>query len=88
MAQQNKGFCSGFQKVAAGTIMGMKPATAKKVYYGLEQGGLGALTALDLHDAYKAHKEGDKAGVKKGLLGAGALGTLMGATHLAKKIGH
>ena len=87
MAQHGKSFTSGFEKVA-NTVMGMKPETAKKVYYGLEQGGLGALTALDLHEAHKAHKEGDKAGVKKGLMGAGALGTLMAATHISHKMAH
>ncbi len=72
---------SGFKKVAA-----MSQATTKKLYKGLEYGGLGALGALDLHSAYKAKKEGDTQGVKKGLIGAGALGALMGATHLAGKI--
>lgn len=79
MATDN-GFAAGFKKVAE-----MKPETAKKLYKGLEYGGLGTLAALDLHGAYKAHKEKDKSGVKKNLAGAGALGALMGATHLASK---
>jgi len=87
MDRQGSFFVKGFEKIAK-PVFGMKPDTAKKVYYGLEQGGLGALTALDLHDAAKAKKEGDKAGVRKGLMGAGALGTLMAATHLSHKIGH
>lgn len=80
-----KGFAVGFSKIA-GTVAGMKTETAKKVYKGLEYGGLGALAALDLHDAYKAHKEKDKPGVKKGLVGAGALGGLMAATHIGSKL--
>lgn len=80
-----KTFAAGFEKSAA-TIAGMKPETAKKVYKGLEYGGLGALAALDAHEAYKAHKEGDKAGVKKGVLGATALGGLMAATHIGSKL--
>lgn len=87
MAQHSNSFASGFNKVAK-SVFGMKPETAKKVYYGLEQGGLGTLAAMDLHEAHKAKKEGDKAGVKKGLLGAGALGGLMAATHLAHNMGH
>jgi len=71
-------FNTGFKKIAA-----MTPGTKAKVYKGLEYGGLGALTALDAHEAYKGYKEGDKSKMKKGLVGAGALTALMGATHLA-----
>lgn len=72
-------FFKGFVKTAGvgDAIKGF----AKKHYYPLEQGGLAALTGLDLHEAYKAHKEGDKKARNKALAGAGALGTLMLATH-------
>lgn len=81
-------FLKGFEKIANATVLGMKPETAKKVYYGMEQGGLGALTALDAHEAYKGYKEGDKSKMTKGVLGATALGGLMAATHLSHKMSH
>lgn len=71
-------FTKGFKKTAA-----MSAETRGKLYKGLEYGGLGALTALDAHEAYKGYKEGDKSKMKKGLVGAGALTALMGATKLA-----
>jgi hypothetical protein len=91
-------FVEGFLKVASGVTAaetagakaskGIKswlqnPEKRKKLYYGLEMGGLGALTANDAHDAYKAHKEGDKGHRNKALLNTGALGGLMAATHIA-----
>lgn len=78
-------FMGGFRKTAA-TVLGMKPNTAKRVYKGLEYGGLGTLAALDAHEAYKGMKEGDSSRVKKGLLGTAALGGLMAATHIGSKI--
>ncbi len=72
---------NGIKKIAA-----MSQKTIGKVYKGLEYGGLGTLAALDAHEAYKGYKEKDPSKVKKGLVGAGALGALMGATHLAGKI--
>lgn len=98
MTTKNSSFCLGFEKVAttagqavagkAGKVLGMKPATASKVYYGLEQGGLAALAGTDLYDAHKAQKEGNKAERNKSLVNTGALGTLMAATHIAHKMGH
>ena len=95
---QRCSFCLGFEKVAttagsvvagkASKIFGMKPETAHKVYYGLEQGGLAALGATDAYDAYKAHKAGHKGERNKALINTGALGGLMAATHLAHKMGH
>lgn len=79
-------FLKGFHKVAAATVMGMKPSTAKKVYYGAEQLGLGTLAGLDAHEAYKGYKEGDKSKMRKGMLGTAALGGLMAATHIAHKM--
>jgi hypothetical protein len=68
-------FLGGFDKTAA--------LNRSKIYKGLEYGGLGALAATDAYDAYKAHKKGDKSERNKALLNTGALGALMGATHLA-----
>lgn len=72
---------NGIKKIAA-----MNKKTMGKLYKGLEYGGLGTLAALDAHEAYKGVKEKDPSKVKKGLAGAGALGALMGATHLAGKL--
>lgn len=77
-------FVRGFSKIAA-----MSPETTKKLYKGLEYGGLGALAATDAYDAYKAHKAGHTGERNKALLNTGALGALIGATHLASKLpGH
>lgn len=73
-------FVKGFEKTAK-----MSANTKAKLYKGLEYGGLGTLAAVDAHEAYKAHKEGDKPGRNKALAGTGALGALMGATYLAHK---
>ena len=95
MAQHCNSFCSGFNKVAtgigtksigsAGKVLGMHPETAKRVGYGLEQGGLGALAATDAYHAYKAHKKGEKGERNSSLTNIGALSALMGATYLAHK---
>jgi hypothetical protein len=63
--------------------MTLSPSTKQKLYKGLEYGGLGTLAAIDAHEAYKAHKEGDKKARNKALIGTGALGALIGATRLA-----
>lgn len=68
----------GLEKVALNL---KNPGTRKKIYKGLEYGGLGVLAGIDAHEAYKSHKEGDKKGRNKALLGMGALGGLMAATH-------
>lgn len=79
-------FTTSFNKTAnaIGTLKsGLKKIDKQKAYKALEYGGLGTLAAVDLHEAHKANKEGDKARRNKALVGAGALGALMGATRLA-----
>ena len=71
-------FADAFEKAAA-----LTPGGRQKLYKGLEYGGLGTLAALDVHSAVKAQKEGKKEERNKALLGAGSLGALMTATHLA-----
>lgn len=71
-------FVRGFNKVAA-----LTPGMRKKLYKGLEYGGLGTLAAVDAHEMYRGIKEKDKGKAVKGALGAGALGALIGATKLS-----
>lgn len=84
-----KGFVKGFEKVArrqfqSGARAIKAPAGGNGLYKALEYGGLGALAALDIHEAYKAHKHKDTGARNKALIGTAALGALMGATALAK----
>jgi hypothetical protein len=68
-------------------LKGLKnPANVRKLHLGLEYGGLGALAGVDAHNAYKEHKEGDKAGMRKSLTNVGALGALAGATYYGSKV--
>lgn len=79
-------FATCFNKTAGvmdAVKSGVKKIDKQKAYKALEYGGLGTLAAIDLNEARKAHKEGDKSGRNKALVGAGALGALMGATRLA-----